>query len=92
MLNEWLELPQRLIAFARIGVRPSRADLDAAMECLDQAQRALHQIGQSAIALHPARAALVALRLGYLPRRAVCISAVASLECLLATAKAPCAA
>ena len=84
MLNEWLELPQRLIAFARIGLRPAPADIEAAIRCLDQAQGIIHTCGQSAIALHPARAALVSLRWGHLPHRDVCISAVASLGAVMA--------
>ena len=40
--------------------------------------------GHSAIALHPARAALVSLRWGHLPSRDVCISAVACLGSIMA--------
>jgi hypothetical protein len=84
VLNDLLELPQRLIAFARIGLRSSPAEIEAAIRCLDQAQNAMRNSGQSAIALHPARAALVSLRWGHLPHRDACISAVLSLGAVMA--------
>jgi hypothetical protein len=84
MHNDFLELPQRVIAFSRIGLRPSPADIEAAIRSLDQAQNAMRNSGQSAVALHPARAALVSLRWGHLPHRDACISAVLSLGAVMA--------
>lgn len=84
MLKEWLERPQRLIAFARIGLHPTPADIETAIRCLDKAQDAMRNNGQSAVALHPARAALVSLRWGHLPHRDACISAVANLGAVMA--------
>lgn len=84
MHNDLLELPQRLIAFARIGLRPSPADIEAAIMGLDQAQASMRHSGQSAIALHPARSALVTLRFGHLPPREACIAAVSALAAVMA--------
>jgi hypothetical protein len=84
VLNDLLELPQRVIAFARIGLRPSPAEIEAAIRCLDQAQNSMRSAEQSAVALHPARAALASLRWGHLPHRDVCISAVSSLGAVMA--------
>lgn len=83
MLNDLLELPQRLIAFARIGLRPAPADVETAIRCIESAQSKLRAGGQSAIALDSARAALVSLRWGHLPGRDVCIAAVCSLAALM---------
>ncbi len=79
MLNDLLELPQRLIAFARIGLRPAPADVETAIRHIERAQSALRSSGQSAVALDSARAALVSLRWGHLPSRDACISAVSIL-------------
>lgn len=84
MHNDLLELPQRIIAFARIGLRPSPADIEAAIRSIDQAQASLRGSGHSAIVLHPARAALVSLRWGHLPHREACVAAVSALGSLMA--------
>jgi hypothetical protein len=84
MLNDFLELPQRVIAFSRIGRRPSPADIEAAIRSLNQAQDAMRNSGHSALALHSASAALVSLRWGHLPHRDACISAVLSLGAVMA--------
>jgi len=84
MHNDLLELPQRVIAFARIGLRPSPADIEAALRRLDQAESSMHALGHRAIGLQPARAALASLRWGHLPHRDACVSAVASLAAVMA--------
>ncbi|MGC9225537.1 MAG: hypothetical protein ACP5E2_16630 [Terracidiphilus sp.] len=88
MHTDLLELPQRLIAFARIGMRPSPADVEAAIRHVDRAQAAMRSSGQSAAALDSARAALISLRWGHLPNRDVCISAVSSLGAIMALGSA----
>lgn len=79
MYNDMLELPRRVIATARIGVRPAVKDVEAAYRFLMDARRAMQFDGRSAVALDNARAVLSVLRHGYMPHRDACISAVASL-------------
>jgi len=76
MHNELLELPQRLIAFARIGVRPSPADIEQAIRNLEKARAEMRASGRGDLGLEPARAALMSLRHGHMPSQKVCISAV----------------
>ena len=85
MYNDLLEIPQRVIASARIGMRPSPADIEAALRCLDKAQAAMRRDGRTALALDTAHAALVSLRYGHLPQHEACIAAVASLGAVMAS-------
>ena len=84
MHNDLLELPQRLIAFARIGLRPAPADIWVAIHNLDQARASLWSNGQSTVALESARSALVTLQSGHLPSRGACIAAVSALGAVMA--------
>jgi|GEM_PF-2448021 chorismate synthase len=83
MHNELLELPQRLIAFARIGVRPSHADIERAIRYLEKARSEMRAGGHGDIGLESARAALISLRHGHIPSQQVCISAVRCLGSLM---------
>ncbi len=87
MYQDLLELPQRVIAFARIGMRPSPADIEAAINRIDQAQSQMRRIGRTSSSLDPAKAVLTTLRWGHLPRRNDCIAAVSTIAYLMATAE-----
>lgn len=79
MYNDLLELPQRVIATARIGVRPELRDIETASSQLIAARTELQRRGRSALDLEPARVAIAVLRLGHMPHRNACIGAVAAL-------------
>ncbi len=84
MYNDLLELPQRVIATARIGVRPELRDIETASCQLIAARTALQQSGRSALDLESARVAIAALRLGHMPHRNACIDAVTALAKVMA--------
>lgn len=84
MLNELLEFPQRIIAFARIGLRPSADDIEAALQRIDQAQSEMRLSRHLPTGLEPARSALVLLRLGHMPNKDACTRAVVALGHVMA--------
>lgn len=73
-----LESVQRLIAMARLGRYPARNAPRQALETLDRVSGQLRQRGGRLehLDLCHARAALVPLTLGYLPREEACILAI----------------
>jgi len=83
MYNKLLELPQRVIATARICIRPAMPDIERAVVSLLEARKAMQNDGHSALTLESARVALSVLRQGYLPHRDACIAAVAALGTVL---------
>ncbi len=88
MYQDVLELPQRVIAFARIGGRPPRTDIEAAIKHIDEAQKRMRNHGQSALALDTAKAVLTTLRWGYKPHQEDCIAAVSTLASIMNMAAA----
>jgi hypothetical protein len=72
---ELLAFPQRVIASARIGIRPDR---DSVLDALARIERASVKFANSgdAYRLDGARSVLTMLKLGHMPHREDCISAV----------------
>jgi hypothetical protein len=73
---ELLAFPQRVIASARIGIRPDR---DSVLDALARIERASVKLPANiggAYRLDGARSVLTMLKLGHMPHREDCIAAV----------------
>ncbi len=71
---------QVILATARIGIHPDKAQAHAALQAMDAEQRRMQQDGMSARHLDGARSALAGIAGGYLPTTAQCVDAVLTLR------------